>query len=1788
MTLKRKSVVISIFFAVCISSWIGMGLWLRTAGLSHLVRKIEASTGGSLSVGRVRSNLLTNVTLEDVHFSGPASVSIDTMAIRVRPWNLFRWQNRSLFHVLLSNASVSTTRKTSGDRSSPIALPTPLFPVRVQWNHGSFQHNGSETDLFGIEQTEGDFVLSASGAAGVVRVFGGSFNGMTGKIQLQPTDETGWNLAFDVRNAPARSVLQVAGDHVDRYGSVEGPLDIEGHYSFRPSAESAQWSARLKGEKLLYSSTAGKPTTVNADISVDSQKAQINLLTIAESIDLSGEVEAPYSMPTVNLKIIGKNTSIRNVMGIFTNSNVDLTGQTSFSAAVQGSLKRPRINGELTATPAFSTFKFPSIAGKFAFADNEWLIKGNTSGGSFDFFYRNSSENPLSIKIQGIQLRPMLSSLNWENVDGVIDGYFEGNLGRTRQIVGTFEAKGAAWGRYTKTAPVKGRLLLTSESLSVATDTESLSINATIKDSTLHFENSHISFSDRASMRVNGTIDIDRKTMQLGLHAERIPFDLWPPIVQRIKDIEGSFDMDGSLTGDWRSPRIDASMAGHGVQFVKGGELWNGTFELTGETDAYALRKIHIDRGYSGEISTRLKNGRRVWEGRTALLNADPSLLVELTGSSEPIGGVLNGEGTFAVGENWQTVSSSISWTSVRFKNQDFDTLSVRLAMENDDIQFTDLLLVDGHRAVRGNGRLRRAKNNVLYETTLQLQRWGNRYFGFDGEIQSKGRFSFADRSISGKISSTIVWANEWPMENLNVEFNKRGDHWFVKGTASPETHFQLTVSSIGELKGNWSAAALPADELGKKLCTFLHYDEWPAGRLFTTGKIGGTLDDPDIRFKASIENGSWGNEKFRGSIESYLNKSTMTFSTARIELDRGGQIDASGTISFDENNHWDFHGTGADLALASVFHGMQLPLRAKGTMDASFSLSGTKGNRHAVIQFDGRHDGIGFLAESGKMNGSIVWKENTMDFGRGIHIEFGNGHLNLLEGSQVFLDRNSSGQMHLVLEARNLQKGVLTFFGGAEITGSWEGKNPVVSSDAISVELDVFARALWINHFVLDGNVTHLSLFKDRVEFSPIKGSGQQLSGTVNFTEYPTLKATDLRLIQNGEEQFYLDGFIGANRWDYRLNTKGMDASIFLGLFDVDFPVQGPVDIQATGTGSPNNPNVVAEISWQNGRIGFLPLDIATGRLTLSNGIISVTDILARKKKGYELSGNMKFGTPLTDQGQRQRAEISVRVNDGDLAMVRELWPDCTKSKGSFSGELNLGNPSNGRRLSGFLRLQNMFLRTDSYFTRLEGDVTVSILENKLQIDEGNLRFGKGRAQLLGSIEFSEGEPEHYDLKLITIGDRGLSIRVPELTIPPGPVLGRFNILRRKLAGISRGEPIVNMQLSGPATSPTMAGTVELENTIFTFPPHKNQQREKVNPFIARTLRNFWDRMNWDVIISAGDRTWYQNELVEARVKGSIHLAGSSNDLIVNGRIQTDQGSIVYSGNEFTVNEAVLEVLTQPSAVALTDRNQTFVYLKAAAEKEVFYTDALGNSTEDVIVLELDRALIGEIKPRFRSKNNPNISSEKALEQALGISVPAGNDNALIPSQQPAGQSRTDVDRLLRTSVVQLLDSSLASPLARALARQTGLVDFIRVTYQETDPNDPEPYALGSPNQTNGSDITQNEWLRYVKGTKVRLGRELTNRLFADYSFRVDEYQNQLDLRHEVELAYRVHRNLFLRGTSELDSERTLGRTPERKAILENRWRFGHFKKRKTAAKKEEDPPVRVLSEDPSTQPPR
>jgi hypothetical protein len=332
------------------------------------------------------------------------------------------------------------------------------------------------------------------------------------------------------------------------------------------------------------------------------------------------------------------------------------------------------------------------------------------------------------------------------------------------------------------------------------------------------------------------------------------------------------------------------------------------------------------------------------------------------------------------------------------------------------------------------------------------------------------------------------------------------------------------------------------------------------------------------------------------------------------------------------------------------------------------------------------------------------------------------------------------------------------------------------------------------------------------------------------------------------------------------------------------------------------------------------------------------------------------------------------------------------------------------------------------------------------------------------------------------------------------------------------------------------VVGTVILDHTQFTYP-----SEDKSPTRFPRWWDEFLNEAYWDVTLKTSDDTWYRNKFVHARLDGSLALEGRRGDMSVNGRLDARQGVVSYLGQLFNLRQGFVEVVT-----GNFPEKTVIPYLSAEAEKTVTTLDGRGTPTLDLITLVVDRAPAKEIQPRFISRNNPELSSPRVAQRALGLSLPQDHD--LTPEDQ---------ESLLRLGLVQILDTA-AGPLVNTLARRFG-IDTIRAIY-EPGKKSPER-SIG---EVPPAGQTQ-PLIDFLQGTGATAGVQLTNRIFGVYKFTVGKTENQVFLRDEIEIIYRIVYGLHLKASSELDSQKLLGQPPNRRVLLENQWRFGHKKRKKT-----------------------
>jgi len=271
------------------------------------------------------------------------------------------------------------------------------------------------------------------------------------------------------------------------------------------------------------------------------------------------------------------------------------------------------------------------------------------------------------------------------------------------------------------------------------------------------------------------------------------------------------------------------------------------------------------------------------------------------------------------------------------------------------------------------------------------------------------------------------------------------------------------------------------------------------------------------------------------------------------------------------------------------------------------------------------------------------------------------------------------------------------------------------------------------------------------------------------------------------------------------------------------------------------------------------------------------------------------------------------------------------------------------------------------------------------------------------------------------------------------------------------------------------------LENTYFTYPPRAEDTKDLNLDFLNPAV--------WNLEIKAGKNTWYQNRFAEVQVQGHMRLTGPTKDLTVNGAITSTKGEISYLGATFIVKEATVECINDE------------LFLEARAECPI---------QDDTIVLVVERGKWGKVKPKFISRSNPEMTEQEALVKATGL------DSLRFSTEEGS--------TLLRKELLKLIDSSLASPLIKSILRSTGLVDVVKV---DTGRAQKPAERLNSSEATKGREINS-----LLEGTEITFGKYLSSDLYLGYKLQFEEgFLNKLELRHEVELLYRLKRGISLKG---------------------------------------------------------
>jgi hypothetical protein len=480
------------------------------------------------------------------------------------------------------------------------------------------------------------------------------------------------------------------------------------------------------------------------------------------------------------------------------------------------------------------------------------------------------------------------------------------------------------------------------------------------------------------------------------------------------------------------------------------------------------------------------------------------------------------------------------------------------------------------------------------------------------------------------------------------------------------------------------------------------------------------------------------------------------------------------------------------------------------------------------------------------------------------------------------------------------------------------------------------------------------------------------------------------------------------------------------------------------------------------------------------------------------------------------KKVYVRYELIDTKLTTLKSLTKDKIETK---KGNLKLEGILSGTRKNisntGNLTVTAANLVTDSYIQKIKNlNVDIAWKKSFFEIKKFSLKSGSGVLDVEGKVKFNGFTPSFYDLSVFT-SKKGIPLIFHELPIPTS---GLLKIEKTQvLTNFSKGNPRFNFKLHGNPNDLTLTGWAELKNTRFCYPsPIDNPKTSSVD------MEDLFKNLKIDIDLIADTDTRYENTFANVFLKGKINLKGKIDDINANGIIESNNGILSYMGNEFDIINTKIEIIN----------NEMFI--SGEADTQVFSS---GASEAEVIKVQVDRSSMKDIKTRFISKDDPTMESNKVLARLTKTD----------PSK--ANLMDTSTDFLVKQQIVRLFGSNIATPLANTVLKKTGIVDNVRLGYINQD-----NLQISSKEEPTIAEL--------LYGMKYSVEKNINRLLLVGYSVTFDQIEREIDLKHAVEMSFRLNKDLFLKGTYGLQSNNPLYE-PEKKLMIEQRIKFGGSSKK-------------------------
>lgn len=632
----------------------------------------------------------------------------------------------------------------------------------------------------------------------------------------------------------------------------------------------------------------------------------------------------------------------------------------------------------------------------------------------------------------------------------------------------------------------------------------------------------------------------------------------------------------------------------------------------------------------------------------------------------------------------------------------------------------------------------------------------------------------------------------------------------------------------------------------------------------------------------------------------------------------------------------------------------------------------------------------------------------------------------------------------------------------------------------------------LWINEHYADK--VYLSFVYNAIDRELIfLHDDSELSKSVKFSgkicffkNY--IKFLDFKISDKTSEYLTCTGNVGIDNEALRIKISGIPLNLIKNCFQIPLHnINGIVfsNIKLLTIDSDRNLYQMSlEFLIDDVDIETLKLKNILGKMTFyrKNLNIENIDFVFKENKKMNLRGSFNFDNKTID--------MILTSHNCDLSILNGFQNIIRSANGKLMVSIKATGSLTSPNIVGYLNVTKGRIEFDEYLKYIENlNINLVFNEKGIRIDKFFGSYENTTFSIGGRISLTEG----YSIRLKTSGGDGIFVKIPELSFPVGQF---FKIIKGEKLFPSNGNVHLDITIVKRKSQPPMVtGDIILNNAHFTYPGISSKR--KISSL------GFYHNLN----LIANNNVWYENEYLSANISGKINFCFNEGmqKMNINGEAIALRGKINFLNHNFDLTSGKLEII---------DRN---VYIQLTGETKITTPE------REIIPINLviERSKIEEIKPKLVSPMYPELKTEEITSLLLGVGrfQRVGDKVSIISTE------KIDYLPLLRAQFIRMIDTTFATPIAKNILKRWGIADNFSIVSLETSSSsfDAEQKNSGSYNKFKVSDI--------FKDTKYVIEKYITSDMLVSYSIAFAEIQNKLNLKHEIEISYRLKNNVFIKG---------------------------------------------------------